>query len=47
MSDATFFGGFDPVAAATAQNFRPDARFGMASGFQDPRVIRLQAKFSF
>ena len=22
-----------------------DARFGMASGFQDPRVIRLQAKF--
>jgi hypothetical protein len=47
VSDATFFGGFDPVAVATAQNFRPDARFGMASGFQDPRVIRLQARFSF
>ena len=32
---------------AAAQNFRPDARFGVASGFQDPRVIRLQAKFAF
>ena len=47
VADATFFGGFDPVAVATSQNFRPDARFGMASGFQDPRVIRVQAKFSF
>ncbi len=47
VADATFFGGFDPAAVAAAQNFRPDARFGMASGFQDPRVIRLQAKFSF
>jgi hypothetical protein len=47
VSDATFFGGFDPVAVAAAQNFRPEARFGMASGFQDPRVIRIQAKFSF
>jgi hypothetical protein len=34
-------------AVAAAQNFRPGARFGLASGFQDPRVIRLQAKFSF
>ena len=47
VADPTFFGGFDPAAVAAAQNFRPDARFGMASGFQDPRVIRLQAKFSF
>jgi hypothetical protein len=41
------FGGFDPVAVATSQNFRRDARLGMASGYQDFRVIRLQAKFSF
>lgn len=47
VADATFFSGFDPAAVAAAQNFRPDARFGMASGFQDPRVIRVQAKFSF
>jgi hypothetical protein len=47
VSDPTFFGGFDPVAVATAQNFRRDARLGMASGFQDFRVIRLQTKFSF
>jgi hypothetical protein len=47
VNDATFFGGFDPVAVATASNFRRDARLGMASEFQDFRVIRLQAKFSF
>jgi hypothetical protein len=47
VSDPTFFGGFDPVAVATAQNFRRDARLDMASGFQDVRVIRLQAKLSF
>ena len=47
VADGTFFGGWDPVAVAAAQNFRPDARFGLASGFQDPRVIRLQAKVSF
>ena len=47
VADSVFFGGFDPAAVATAQNFRPDARFGLASGFQDPRVIRLQAKVSF
>jgi TonB dependent receptor/Carboxypeptidase regulatory-like domain/TonB-dependent Receptor Plug Domain len=47
LSDAAFFGGFDPAAVATAQNFRRDARFGLASGYQDARVIRVQAKFSF
>jgi outer membrane receptor protein involved in Fe transport len=47
VADATFFGGWDPVALAAAQNFRPDARFGLANTFQDPRVIRLQAKVSF
>ena len=48
VADAVFFGGFDPAAVATAQNFRPDARFGMASGYPGSRAsIRLQAKFSF
>ena len=47
VSDAVFFGGFDPAAVATAGAFPTDARFGKASGFQDVRVIRLQAKFSF
>jgi hypothetical protein len=47
VSDATFFGGFDPVTVATTQNFRRDARLGMASGYQDFRVVRLQAKFGF
>jgi hypothetical protein len=47
VSDAVFFGGFDPVAVATTANFRKDARFGMANGFQDVRVIRLQARLSF
>jgi hypothetical protein len=47
VSDATFFGGFDPVAVATASNFRKDARFGLASGYQDVRVIRFQARVSF
>ena len=47
VDDSTFFGGFDPAAVATAQNFRRDARLGMASGYQDFRVIRLQAKFTF
>ena len=47
VSDATFFGGFDPAAVATAANFRKDARFGMANGFQDFRVIRFQARVSF
>jgi outer membrane receptor for ferrienterochelin and colicin len=47
VSDAVFFGGFSPSAVASAQNFRPDARFGLANTFQDPRVIRLQAKLTF
>jgi hypothetical protein len=47
VSDAQFFGGFDPATVATAGNFPTDARFGMANAFQSERVIRLQAKFSF
>ena len=47
VADATFFGGFDPAAVATSLNFRTDARFGMASGFQESAVIRLQAKLIF
>ena len=47
VSDATFFNGFDPVAVATSLNFRKDARFNMANGFQDVRVIRLQPRVSF
>ena len=49
VDDATFFRGFDPVAVAAASipPFPADARFGLASGYQDARVIRLQAKFSF
>jgi hypothetical protein len=47
VDDSTFFGGFDPGAVATAQNFRRDARLGMASAYQDFRVIRLQAKLTF
>jgi hypothetical protein len=47
LSDAAFFAGFDPAAVASSQNFRPDARFGLANGYQDARVIRLQAKVLF
>jgi len=47
LSDAAFFGGFDPAAVASSLNFRRDARLGMASEFQDVRVIRLQAKLIF
>jgi hypothetical protein len=47
VDDATFFRGWDPAAVASAGAFPTDARFGLANGYQDPRVIRLQAKFSF
>ena len=47
VSDAVFFAGFDPAAVATSLNFRRDARLGLASAYQDFRVIRLQASFSF
>ena len=47
VSDAQFFAGFDPAAVAAAQKFRPDARFGKASAYQDARVIRLQTKLMF
>ena len=47
VSDAVFFAGFDPAAVATSLNFRRDARLGLASAYQDPRVLRLQARFSF
>jgi len=41
VDDATFFGGFNPSAVASALNFRPDARFGKASGYQGARAVRL------
>ncbi len=47
VDDATFFGGFNPSAVASAQGFRPDARFGKASGYQTARAVRLQAKLVF
>jgi len=47
LSDAIFFGGFDPATVATAQSFRKDERFSLANGYQDARVIRVQARFSF
>jgi hypothetical protein len=34
-------------AVATSLNFRRDARVGMASEFQDVRVLRIQAKLTF
>jgi hypothetical protein len=48
LPDEQFFGGFDPEAIVTANpSFRRDARYGLASGYQDRRSIRLQAKFTF
>jgi hypothetical protein len=46
--DQQFFSDWDPDAVAAATpNFRRDARYRMASGYQERRSIRLQAKFSF
>ena len=42
-----FFRGFDPVAYATANNLRPDARYSQESAFQNRRIIRLQARITF
>jgi outer membrane receptor for ferrienterochelin and colicin len=48
VADEQFFAGFDPEAVVAARpSFRRDARYGLASGFQERRSIRLQAKFSF
>lgn len=47
LDDTTFFGGFDPSALATAQQLRPDPRFGLAIGYQARRSVRLQMKFLF
>ena len=46
--DQQFFSDWDPEAVVSATpNFRRDARYRMASGYQDRRSIRLQAKFLF
>ena len=48
IPDQQFFAGWDPEAVVAATpNFRRDARYRMASGYQERRSIRLQAKFSF
>jgi hypothetical protein len=47
ISNAQFFGGFDPKAVAAQLSMRPDARYDMASGYLARRVVRLQARFSF
>jgi hypothetical protein len=48
IPDQQFFSGWSPEAVVAATpNFRRDARYRMASGYQDRRSIRLQAKFSF
>lgn len=48
IPDQQFFSGWNPEAVVAATpTFRRDARYRMASGYQDRRSIRLQAKFSF
>jgi hypothetical protein len=48
IPDAQFFAGFDPEAiVAASAGFRRDARYQQASGYQDRRSIRLQARLSF
>jgi hypothetical protein len=47
ISNAQFFGGFDPTAVASQLGLRPDSRYKMASGYENRRSILLQAKFSF
>jgi hypothetical protein len=47
LDDTLFFSGFDPVAQAAALRLRPDARFGLASAYQNRRGIRLQGRVSF
>jgi outer membrane receptor protein involved in Fe transport len=48
IPDAQFFAGFSPEAiVAATPSFRRDARYRLASGYQDRRSIRLQARLSF
>jgi outer membrane receptor protein involved in Fe transport len=48
VSPAAFFAGFDADAiAAATPSIRRDPRFGLASGFQGAREIRVAAKFRF
>jgi hypothetical protein len=42
-----FFNGFDPVAYATANKLRNDARFGLPDQYQGRRAIRLNAAIRF
>ena len=45
ITDATFFNGFDPTQGLTAAQLNP--LYGQARQFQDPREVRLFAKFRF
>jgi hypothetical protein len=48
VSPAAFFGGFDVATIVGATpTIRTDPRFGLASGFQGAREIRVAAKFRF
>ena len=45
LDDATFFNGFDPKAGLTAASLNP--LYGQENQFQDPREVRIFAKFRF
>lgn len=45
LTDATFFNGFDPKAGLTAASLNP--LYGQENQFQDPREVRIFAKFRF
>lgn len=45
ITDASFFNGFDPYALIPAASRNP--LYGQANQFQDPREVRLFAKFRF
>jgi hypothetical protein len=48
LDDRAFFAGFDPEAVVAATpGFARDARYRLGERFQSPRVIRLQARFTF
>ena len=45
IDDATFFNGFDPTEGLVETNLNP--LYGQARQFQDPREVRIFAKFRF
>jgi hypothetical protein len=46
-NDADIFKGFNTKALMTAQKDRVSPLYGLASGFQGPRQLRLQISFFF